>query len=46
VVLTVRDQQDRFHTDDLDRRPFTAGDVIIAIGSDGSLDKLAELVSC
>ena len=46
VVLTVRDQQDRFHTDDLGRRPFTAGDVIIAIGSDGSLDKLAELVSC
>jgi voltage-gated potassium channel len=46
VVLSVRDGAGRFHTDDVARRPFERGDVIVAIGSDASLDRLAEQVSC
>ncbi len=46
VVLTVRDQHDTFHTDDLGQRPFAAGDVIVAIGSGDSLDRLSDLVAC
>ena len=46
VVLTVRDELDRFHTDDLAQRPFAIGDVIVAIGSDDSLERLARLVGC
>ncbi|MAG04424.1 MAG: potassium channel protein [Acidimicrobiaceae bacterium] len=46
VVLTVRDELDRFHTDDVAQRPFAVGDVIVAIGSDESLERLARLVGC
>ena len=46
VVLTVRDELARFHTDDLAKRPFAVGDMIVAIGSDDSLDRLAKLVGC
>ena len=46
VVLTVRDSAARFHTDDVTVRPFTAGDVIVAIGSDEALDRLADRVAC
>ena len=46
VVLTVRDPASHFHTDDLGRRPFGEGAVIVAIGSDESLDRLADLARC
>ena len=46
VVLTVRDSAARFHTDDVTARPFTEGDVIVAIGSDEALDRLADRVAC
>ncbi|MBP17250.1 MAG: potassium channel protein [Acidimicrobiaceae bacterium] len=46
VVLSVRDGSGRFHTDDVARRPFESGDVIVAIGSDSSLDRLAAQVTC
>ena len=46
VVLSVRDRTGRFHTDDVARRPFEPGDVIVAIGSDSSLDRLAAQVNC
>ena len=46
VVLSVRDTTARFHTDDVTSRPFAEGDVIVAIGSDGALDRLAAAVSC
>ena len=46
VVLTVRDSAARFHTDDVTARPFAEGDVIVAIGSDEALDRLADRVAC
>ncbi|MDG2908442.1 MAG: potassium channel protein [Acidimicrobiales bacterium] len=46
VVLSVRDRTGRFHTDDVARRPFEPGDVIVAIGSDSSLERLADQVNC
>ena len=46
VVLTVRDSAARFHTDDVTARPFAEGDVIVAIGSDEALDRLADRVGC
>ena len=46
VVLSVRDASSRFHTDDVPGRPFAEGDVIVAIGTDEALDRLAERVSC
>ena len=45
VVLSVRDRSARFHTDDVTSRPFADGDVIVAIGSDAALDRLAGTVS-
>ena len=45
VVLSVRDRSERFHTDDVTGRPFADGDVIVAIGSDAALDRLAGTVS-
>ena len=45
VVLSVRDRSERFHTDDVTSRPFADGDVIVAIGSDAALDRLAGTVS-
>ena len=45
VVLSVRDLTGRFHTDDVARRPFEPGDVIVAIGSESSLDRLADQVN-
>jgi hypothetical protein len=36
----------RFHTDDVTSRPFAEGDVIVAIGSDEALDRLAAAVTC
>jgi len=45
VVLSVRDRSARFHTDDVTSRPFADGDVIVAIGSDAALDRLASTVS-
>lgn len=45
VVLSVRDRSERFHTDDVTSRPFAGGDVIVAIGSDTALDRLATTVS-
>ena len=45
VVLSVRDLTGRFHTDDVARRPFEPGDVIVAIGSESSLDHLADQVN-
>ena len=46
VVLTVRDSAARFHTDDVTARPFAEGDVIVAIGSDEALDRIADRVAC
>ena len=46
VVLTVRDSAARFHTDDVTARPFAEGDVIVSIGSDEALDRLADRVAC
>jgi voltage-gated potassium channel len=46
VVLSVRDVTSRFHTDDVTSRPFAEGDVIVAIGSDDALDRLAAAVTC
>ena len=46
VVLSVRDMASRFHTDDVTSRPFAEGDVIVAIGSDEALDRLAAAVTC
>lgn len=46
VVLSVRDRTGHFHTDDVARRPFEPGDVIVAIGSDSSLERLADQVNC
>ena len=46
VVLAVRDSAARFHTDDVTARRFTEGDVIVAIGSDEALDRLADRVAC
>ena len=45
VVLSVRDRSERFHTDDVTSRRFADDDVIVAIGSDAALDRLAETVS-
>ena len=45
VVLSVRDRSAQFHTDDVTSRPFADGDVIVAIGSDAALDRLAGTVS-
>ena len=45
VVLSVRDRSEQFHTDDVTSRPFADGDVIVAIGSDAALDRLAGTVS-
>ena len=45
VVLSVRDRSEQFHTDDVTSRPFADGDVIVAIGSDAALDRLADTVS-
>ena len=45
VVLSVRDRSEKFHTDDVTGRPFADGDVIVAIGSDAALDRLAGTVS-
>ena len=45
MVLSVRDRSERFHTDDVTSRPFADGDVIVAIGSDAALDRLAGTVS-
>ena len=45
VVLSVRDRSEKFHTDDVTTRPFADGDVIVAIGSDAALDRLAGTVS-
>ena len=45
VVLSVRDRSETFHTDDVTSRPFADGDVIVAIGSDAALDRLAGTVS-
>ena len=45
VVLSVRDRSALFHTDDVTSRPFADGDVIVAIGSDAALDRLAGTVS-
>ena len=45
VVLSVRDRSEKFHTDDVTSRPFADGDVIVAIGSDAALDRLAGTVS-
>ena len=45
VVLSVRDRSEKFHTDDVTDRPFADGDVIVAIGSDAALDRLAGTVS-
>ncbi len=45
VVLSVRDMTSRFHTDDVTSRPFAEGDVIVAIGSDDALDRLAAAVT-
>jgi len=45
VVLSVRDRSAQFHTDDVASRPFADGDVIVAIGSDAALDRLAGTVS-
>jgi len=45
VVLSVRDRSAQFHTDDVAGRPFADGDVIVAIGSDAALDRLAGTVS-
>ena len=45
VVLSVRDRSERFHTDEVTTRPFADGDVIVAIGSDAALDRLADTVS-
>ena len=45
VVLSVRDRSKQFHTDDVTTRPFADGDVIVAIGSDAALDRLAGTVS-
>ena len=45
VVLSVRDATSRFHTDDVTGRPFAEGDVIVAIGTDEALDRLAQRVS-
>jgi voltage-gated potassium channel len=46
VVLSVRDASSRFHTDDVTGRLFAEGDVIVAIGTDEALDRLADRVSC
>jgi len=46
VVLSVRDADGRFHTDDVERRPFASGDVIVAIGSESSLARLADRAAC
>jgi len=45
VVLTVRDAEAQFHTDDVTTRPFADGDVIVAIGTDEALDRLATRVN-
>ena len=45
VALSVRDRSERFHADDVTSRPFADGDVIVAIGSDAALDRLAGTVS-
>ena len=45
VALGVRDRSGRFHADDVTSRPFADGDVIVAIGSDAALDRLAGTVS-
>ena len=44
VVLSVRDRSLLFHTDEVTSRPFASGDVIVAIGSDAALDRLASTV--
>ncbi|MCP5025057.1 MAG: potassium channel protein [Actinomycetia bacterium] len=42
VVLAVRDRVGKFHTDDVHTRPFLHGDLLIAIGTDTALHRLAE----
>ena len=43
--LGLVDAASRFHTDDVTGRPFAEGDVIVAIGTDEALDRLAQRVS-